>query len=121
MCAVCGLIAVVDPDRARAIIALNDVGDAAYDEVASFIGQLHEQSIWSWDAFVSLEEAIALMQGHRPDTALQASLFRMFSHIMLLIQCHFDPRDLSRIALTDEQVRTARDRAQGAFARWFLH
>ncbi|MFG6108264.1 hypothetical protein [Stenotrophomonas nematodicola] len=116
----CGLTAVVDPDRARAIIALNDVGDAAYDEDASFIGQLHEQAIWSWDAFVPLEEAIASMQGHRSDTALQASLFRMFSHIMLLVQCHFDPLDLSRIALTDEQVRAARDRVQDAFAGWFL-
>jgi hypothetical protein len=85
---------------------------------ASFLGCLHERNIWDAEEYRKFESALkelARMYHGVNDLPREISwrVFRIFSHVMLLISAHYDPNDSYRVQnLTDAELSKWRERFQ---------
>ncbi len=91
----------------------------------SFIGIIHEKHIWDDKEFFNLENSIleqaALTRSssnlHRE---LSWRVMRIFSYLMSLFACHYDPNDGFKITnISSEQILTRRNRVQLVFEGFF--
>ncbi|WP_226501508.1 Imm41 family immunity protein [Pseudomonas sp. MWU16-30322] len=105
---------------AHSVIARNSSDCEEYDDY-SFIGRLHEESIWAHDDYWMLEWALyQLAMGKSPSQELSRRIFRIFSYTFLLLGCHLDRRDSFRIEnLKSKEVYDLRERMQLVFEGFF--
>lgn len=101
------------------VIARNFPWSGQYDD-ASFRGQLHEESIWSWDEYWLLEWALYRLHDEPPSRELYWPIFRIFSYSLSTLGAHRDPNDVFEISnLNLEEFQGARERMQLVFEGFF--
>lgn len=99
------------------IIAENTSGEHWRD--GSFIGALHESYCWDTDEYWKVEWSINAFCSRSLD-APDADLFRIFSYVMLMFGCHFDPGDGFVITNLDrDELYEFRERFQLMFEGYF--
>jgi hypothetical protein len=88
---------------------------------SSFLGRLHEESVWDESEYWELEWALhELMLRGAFERELAWRIFRVFSHTMLVLGCHFDPNDGYRIRdLSADDAHEWRERFQLVFEGFF--
>ncbi|MFM2481830.1 Imm41 family immunity protein [Celerinatantimonas sp. YJH-8] len=93
----------------------------------SFTGILHEKCYWSDAEYFKLDNALyALAQAYKDESQcpreLVGCLMRIFSFVIMSINCHYDPNDLYQIEnLDNEQLRIRKERFQQVFEGVFLN
>ena len=91
----------------------------------SFIGIIHEKYIWSDSEFFKLENAILEQAAlTRSSNNLQRELswriMRIFSYLMCLFACHYNPNDGFEIEnISSEQLVARRNRVELIFESFF--
>lgn len=88
--------------------------------VESFLGQLHEKSIWNetqfWILDKSLHDLCYEYNGDNLPRDILSPVLKIFSHIMLLISCHYDQNDSYSIHnLQPQDLIQFRDRVRLLF------
>lgn len=105
---------------AHSVVARNIAGCEEYDD-RSFIGRLHEESIWVHDEYLMVEWALyQLATDTCTSQELSGRVFRIFSYCFLLFGCHLDRRDGFKIEnLKRKEVYDLRERIQLVFEGFF--
>ncbi|NIJ73959.1 Imm41 family immunity protein [Xanthomonas sp. LMG 9002] len=106
--------------NATNVVTRNLARCAAYDD-GSFVGRLHEEMRWNWDEYWLLEKALYdLATDGELERETAWPLFRIFSFVLMLLGCHFDPNDLFAIkGVSDEDVRDLLERFQLVFEGFY--
>ncbi|MCW0436147.1 immunity 41 family protein [Xanthomonas sacchari] len=106
--------------NATNVVARNFARCAAYDD-CSFVGRLHEEMRWDGDEYWLPEKALyELATDGELEGETAWPLFRIFSFVLMLLGCHFNPNDVFAIkGASDEDVHDLRDRFQLVFEGFY--
>ncbi|WP_421850730.1 Imm41 family immunity protein [Marinomonas sp.] len=110
-------------DISRNVVYQNFPHNSEY-EIGSFLGCLHEESVWNEEEYWKLEGAIYQLFNEEVKNTIARDiawpLFRIYSHAMLLLQSHYDKNDQYFIMNLDEvEVQDYRERIQQVFEGFF--
>lgn len=105
------------------IILQNFPHNAEYND-ESFLGTLHEDKMWDQKKYKelidSIDELSAQYKGENIPRDIAWPIVRIFSHVMLLIQAHYNKDDLSSIKdITPEQLQEFREDFQISVESFF--